>query len=78
MATSSKKDRNKKPSPPQKPVTRVEKTAFDSGNLIPLILLGLYLMVELVPRMDAADVMAPQWIYLGLLNFLGMGYIVFN
>jgi O-antigen ligase len=78
MATSSKKDRNKKPSPPQKPVTRIEKTAFDSGNLIPLILLGLYLMVELVPRMDAADVMAPQWIYLGLLNFLGMGYIVFN
>src|SRR5215207_3410359 len=79
MATTTKKDRHKKPASPNKAMTQKSGTpAFEAKHLVPFILISLYLLVELVPRMDAADVMAPQWLYVSALNFVGLGYIAWN
>src|SRR5215218_2822428 len=45
---------------------------------IPFLLLAAYLLTGVIPRFDTADVMAPHWIYLTILNAFAFTYLLAN
>ncbi|HJW18384.1 MAG TPA: O-antigen ligase [Flavisolibacter sp.] len=45
---------------------------------VPTIIIFLYLVAELVPQGGATDVMAPQWLYLAILDLLCVAYIMMS
>ena len=45
------------------------RTTIDYFNFIPSILIIAFLSVGFVPNLEAVDKIAPQWLYLSLLNF---------
>lgn len=56
----------------------VESKSLVKADLPPLILIMLFMAVDYLPRLNAADVMAPQWIYLAALNVIALFYLHFK
>jgi O-antigen ligase len=63
---------NKVPGAPIK-AKPVRNTIYISTTII-----LLYLVTELIPQGGATDVMAPQWLYLAILDILCVGYFMFS
>ena len=49
--------------------TKQGENTIDYFNLIPSIFIIAFLLVGFVPNLDAVDKIAPQWLYLSVLNF---------
>ena len=49
-----------------------------SVNLTSSILLILYIITGALPNLNAIDILAPQWVYLGAINILSCVYFLFN
>ena len=48
---------------------------IDKADRVPLVLICLFMLVDWVPSFNAVDVMASQWVYLGVINLLAAIYI---
>ena len=49
-----------------------------SVNITSSILLILYITTGALPNLNAIDILAPQWVYLGAINILSCVYFLFN
>ena len=47
-----------------------KQTSVDTFNFVPSLLIIGFLMVGFIPNFDAVDKIAPQWLYLSILNLL--------
>jgi len=47
-----------------------KQNSLDTTNFIPSILIIAFLIVGFVPNLEAVDKIAPQWLYLSILNLL--------
>ena len=55
-----------------------KQTSLDTSNFLPsLLILGL-LLVGFVPNIEAVDKIAPQWLYLSIVNLLCGLFLFFN
>ena len=54
------------------------KLSADTKNFIPSILIIAFLLVGFVPNIQAVDKVAPQWVYLTLVNILSAIYLFLN
>lgn len=55
-----------------------KQTSLDTSNFLPsLLILGL-LLVGFVPNIEAVDKIAPQWLYLSIINLLCGIFLFFN
>ena len=50
----------------------------NTDNLIPSILILSFLVVGFIQNIGAVDKIAPQWLYLSVINILSASYILFN
>jgi O-antigen ligase len=48
-----------------------------SVNLTSSILIVLYIITGALPNLNAIDILAPQWVYLGAINILSCAYFLF-
>ena len=48
-----------------------------SINLTSSILIILYIITGALPNLNAIDILAPQWVYLGAINILSCAYFLF-
>jgi hypothetical protein len=56
-----------------------KQTALDTSNFFPSILILGFLLVGFIPNWEAVDKIAPQWLYLSVLNLLcGLYLFVFR
>ena len=53
-----------------------KQNSLDTTNFIPSILIIAFLIVGFVPNLEAVDKIAPQWLYLSVLNLL-CGFYLF-
>ena len=53
-----------------------KQNSLDTTNFIPSILIIAFLVVGFVPNLEAVDKIAPQWLYLSILNLL-CGFYLF-
>jgi O-antigen ligase len=56
----------------------IQKASPFLGDLRPALFLLLYILVDFVPPLGSADVMATQWLYLAVLDLLCVGYFVLD
>ena len=54
------------------------KLSADTKNFIPSILIIAFLLVGFIPNIQAVDKVAPQWVYLTLVNILSAIYLFLN
>jgi len=54
------------------------KLSADTKNFIPSILIIAFLLVGFIPNLLAVDKVAPQWVYLTLVNILSAIYLFLN
>ena len=47
-----------------------KQTSLDTSNFFPSLLILGFLLVGFVPNLEAVDKIAPQWLYLSVLNLL--------
>jgi len=47
-----------------------KQTALDTSNFLPSLLIIAFLLVGFIPNWEAVDKIAPQWLYLSVLNLL--------
>jgi len=47
-----------------------KQTSLDTSNFIPSLLIIAFLLVGFIPNWEAVDKIAPQWLYLSVLNLL--------
>jgi hypothetical protein len=45
-----------------------KQTSLDTSNFLPSILILGFLLVGFIPNLEAVDKIAPQWLYLSILN----------
>ena len=50
----------------------------DFSNFLPSIFIIAFLIVGFVPNLSAVDKIAPQWLYLSILNFISGLYLFYN
>ena len=50
---------------------------IDTSNFIPSLFLIAYLCLGFVPNWEAVDKIAPQWLFMSLLNTVSLGYIFY-
>ncbi|MDB2315194.1 O-antigen ligase family protein [Flavobacteriaceae bacterium] len=55
-----------------------KQNSLDTTNFIPSILIIGFLIVGFVPNLEAVDKIAPQWLYLSILNFLCGVFLFIN
>ena len=55
-----------------------KQTSLDTSNFLPSILILLFLLVGFIPNLDAVDKIAPQWLYLSVLNLLCGVFLLIN
>ena len=51
---------------------------INTENFIPSILIILFLIVGFIPNFGAVDKIAPQWLYLSILNIISTIYLVYR
>lgn len=49
-----------------------------TADIIPLLLIVIYLCVDFLPFFGSADIMGPQWMYIVIVNMVSAAYMVFN
>jgi O-antigen ligase len=64
--------------PPVMPQTALSYSKFRSADIISALLIFGYIAVDFIPGGNTADVMGHQWLYLSILNLIGLGYFFFN
>jgi O-antigen ligase len=47
-----------------------KQNAIDTSNFVPSVFIIGFLLVGFIPNLEAVDKIAPQWLYLSILNFL--------
>ena len=47
-----------------------KQTALDTSNFVPSLMIIAFLLVGFIPNLEAVDKIAPQWLYLSILNLL--------
>ena len=47
-----------------------KQTSLDTSNFVPSLFIIAFLCVGFIPNLEAVDKIAPQWLYLSILNFL--------
>ena len=55
--------------------TNINKQNLDTKNFIPSILIIAYLLVGFIPNIGAVDKIAPQWVYLTVINIVSSIYL---
>tara|TARA_Y100000768_G_scaffold323725_1_gene260284 strand:+ start:779 stop:3106 length:2328 start_codon:yes stop_codon:yes gene_type:complete len=50
----------------------------DFSNFLPSLFIIAFLLVGFVPNLSAVDKIAPQWLYLSILNFVSGIYLLYN
>lgn len=55
-----------------------EKKQLNANNVIILIFVFLYVLVDFIPKFNAFSVAEPQWLYLNGLNVLVLCYLLFS
>ena len=55
-----------------------KQMSLDTSNFIPSILILGFLMVGFIPNLDAVDKIAPQWLYLSIINLLCGVFLFMN
>ena len=55
-----------------------KRNSLDTSNFLPFLFIIGFLLVGFVPNLDAVDKIAPQWLYLSILNFLVGIYLFYN
>ena len=50
----------------------------DFSNFLPSLFIIAFLLVGFVPNLSAVDKIAPQWLYLSILNFVSGIYLFYN
>ena len=55
-----------------------KQSAIDTSNFLPSLLILAFLVVGFIPNIDAVDKIAPQWLYLSILNLLCALFLFFN
>ena len=53
-----------------------KQTALDTSNFVPSLFIIAFLLVGFIPNWEAVDKIAPQWLYLSILNLL-CGFYLF-
>ncbi len=48
---------------------------LEAMDIVNMVIICLYLMVDIIPKGDAIDYNGPQWLYLGILNFFVILYL---
>jgi len=54
------------------------KKSIETKNFIPSLLIIAFLLVGFVPNIEAVDKVAPQWVYLTVINIISSIYLFFN
>ena len=54
------------------------KQSVETKNFTPSLLIIAYLLVGFIPNIDAVDKIAPQWVYLSIVNILSTIYLFLN
>ncbi len=57
-------------------ITAKRQNSVDTTNFLPSIFIVAFLLVGFIPNFGAVDKIAPQWLYLSILNFL-CGFFLF-
>ena len=52
--------------------------SVETKNFIPSLLIIAYLLVGFIPNIDAVDKIAPQWVYLSIINILSTIHLFLN
>ena len=55
-----------------------KQTALDTSNFVPSLFIIGFLLVGFIPNWEAVDKIAPQWLYLSILNLLCGLYLLFH
>jgi len=55
-----------------------KQTALDTSNFVPSLFIIGFLLVGFIPNWEAVDKIAPQWLYLSILNLLCGLYLFFH
>jgi hypothetical protein len=55
-----------------------KQTSLDTSNFLPSILILAFLLVGFIPNLEAVDKIAPQWLYLSILNLLCGFFLLIN
>ena len=55
-----------------------KQTALDTSNFVPSLFIIGFLVVGFIPNWEAVDKIAPQWLYLSILNLLCGLYLLFH
>lgn len=53
-------------------------TKYTAKNIIPFILVVLYLCIGFIPNLEAVDKIAPQWLGMGLINLASTLYLLYK
>ena len=51
---------------------------IETKNFVPSLLIIAFLLVGFVPNIEAVDKVAPQWVYLTVINIISSIYLFFN
>ena len=55
-----------------------KQASLDTSNFLPSLLILAFLLVGFIPNIDAVDKIAPQWLYLSILNLSCALFLFFN
>jgi O-antigen ligase len=55
-------------------MSKYNNTSLDSIRLIAPLMLSLYLCIGFIPNLDAVDKIAPQWLFMSVLNAINITY----
>ena len=75
MASSQKQQPKQQLSKPQK---ATKNLSFSSKDLLPGILISLFLIVDFLPGFESVDVMGAQWLYLVIVNIITCIFIIWT
>jgi O-antigen ligase/Tfp pilus assembly protein PilF len=60
------------------PKSPPKQASLDTSNFLPSLFIIAFLLVGFIPNIEAVDKIAPQWLYLSILNFLCGIFLFFN
>ena len=55
-----------------------KKEIFSQNDIVPALLIFLFICVDFLPTFDSADIMGTQWLYLVIVNIISAIFIVWN
>src|SRR5215212_2062807 len=77
MSQNSKSKKKKKAEAAPAAINLPKKSiSFNKADLVPFILVCLFMFVDLIPRLGSTDVMGPQWVYVAIINLASIVFIL--